>query len=737
MQRLDRRIHGSTDLEHTLRVTVEVLGEHLGLDRCVLWLLDSSRSQVRPAFQYCAGDSRPLRGSIRTAEFQDLARTITNQGAIIFHDTDSDPAVERLCGTLDSQPRKSFVCMIVELEGFPQAMLTMACLSEARQWADAEIELGRAIADRLAQSIRQAELFKELRESAREAEALYRASSLLIDTSDIDALYEQILDAVADVFGHPNSNIWLIDGDAGEVVLSYTRGDLPANMLRRLKIDGPGLIPHAARSAGIVNVPDVHGDARYLPGLLDTRAELLVPLIVGHKVIAVFNLESPVPNAFTGRDERILRSFAERAARAVEQARFYTRAQESAARELLISRITRLLNQTLDYEPIFVELVEELGRSLGLDRCFVAEAERRNNVIRITHQFAASGVLLSGPLALDQFAETYFPASGRPAIHVDAWRSAASSEVADHFAVADIRGLLSVPAPGTDFTRLALICATRAPRQWRAEEIDLIEVLAAQVGATRERADLFKEVIASQRECENAAQRAAQAEKLRALGQLAGGVVHNFNNLLAAILGHAQLLSRQLGSAPMARHLEIIERAATDGAAMVRRINNFSIRESDENLELIDVNQLVHDSIELTRIRWEDDARARGINYTMDFEPGNVESLVGNGSEIREVFVNIILNALDAMEDPGGRLLIQTGVSDGEVFARFTDQGVGMAPETQARIFDPFFTTKGPAGAGLGLSGSNVAVRRHGGRISVESEPGRGSCFVVWLPQKQ
>jgi signal transduction histidine kinase len=735
MQRLDRRIQGSTDLDYTLRVTVEVLGEHLGLDRCVLWLLDSSRSLARPAFQYCAANSRPLRESIRTAEFQDLARAISSQGAIIFHQSDSDPAVQRLCGTLDSQPPKSFVCLPVELEGSPQAMLTMACLTQAREWSDAEIELGRAIADRVALAIRQAQLFRELRESAREAEALYRASSLLIDTSDIDGLYEQILDAVADVFGHPNSNIWLVDETTGEVVLRYTRGDLPANMMRKLKIDGPGLISHAARSATIVNAPDVHADSRYLPGLLDTRSELLVPLIVGHKVIAVFNLESPMPNAFTGRDERILSSFAERAARAVEQARFYTRAQQSAARESLISRITRRLNRSIDYEPIFLELVEELARSLGLDRCFVAEADRRDNLITFTHQFAASGVLLSGPVPLDQFAETYFPPSGRPAIHADV-RWAAGQAVADHFALADIRGFLAVPAPGTDLTRLALICATSAPRQWQAEDIDLIEVLAAQVGATRQRADLFKEVIASQRECENAAQRAAQAEKLRALGLLAGGVVHNFNNLLAAILGHAQLLKRQLDTAATARHLEIIERAATDGAAMVRRINNFSIRESEENLETIDMNQLVRDSIELTRIRWEDDARARGINYVIDFEPGNVQSLVGNGSEVREVFVNIILNALDAMEAAGGHLLIQTGVSDGEVFARFTDQGIGMTPQTQARIFDPFFTTKGPSGAGLGLSGSNVTVRRHGGRINVESEPDTGSCFVVWLPQK-
>jgi GAF domain-containing protein len=737
VERLDRRIHRSIDLDDTLRLTVAELGEHLGVDRCVLWLLDSSGREARPAFQYCSSATSRLRESVVRLEFRDMARAISSEGALVVPDTDSHPAVEKLYDKLESRRPKSFVCVPVELEGFPRAMLTIACMTEVRAWSESEVELAQAIADRLALAIRQAELFKELRESAREAEALYRASSLLVDTSDIDGLYEQILDAVADVFGHPNSNIWLVDESGGTASLAYTRGDPPDNMLRRLNIEGPGLIPHAIRNASIINVPDVLADPRYLPGLADTRAELLVPLIVGHKVLAIFNLESPVPNAFTERDERILSSFAERAARAVEQAHLYTRAQASAARESLISRITRLLNQTIDYEPIFLELVEELSRCLALDRCFLAEADTEHNRINVTHQFSGNGVLLTGDISLDTLEQTFFPPKDRPNIQADIQSAAASQSAADYFAAAEIRGLLSVPAPGRSFTRLALVCATSAPRQWRSEDVDLIQVLAAQVGATRERAELFKEVIASQRECENAAQRAAQAEKLRALGQLAGGVVHNFNNLLAAIMGHAQLLKRQLGAGGLSSHLDIIEQAAMDGAAMVRRINNFSISENEENLEPVNINQLVRDSLEVTRIRWQDDARARGINYTIDIQPGTVQSLVGNGAELREVLVNIILNALDAMEQSGGRLLIETGVSGEEVFARFTDQGTGMTPDVQARIFDPFFTTKGPRGAGLGLSGSNVAVRRHGGRITVDSEAGSGSSFAVWLPREQ
>jgi CheY-like chemotaxis protein len=235
-------------------------------------------------------------------------------------------------------------------------------------------------------------------------------------------------------------------------------------------------------------------------------------------------------------------------------------------------------------------------------------------------------------------------------------------------------------------------------------------------------------------EVRTAADKIAQSEKLRALGQLAGGVAHNFNNLLAAILGHTQLLRRKISELPEAERLDIIERAALDGAAVVRRINSFSLQASDEKFEPSDLNQLVRDSLDLTRTRWEDDARAQGITYTIDFRPASIPQVSGRASELREVFVNIIFNALDSMAPRGGRLLVNTGCTPAGAFARFSDEGVGMSEEVRKRIFEPFFTTKGLSGTGLGLSASYAIIERHGGRIEVESSDGQGSSFTVWLP---
>src|SRR5437763_2998598 len=152
-------------------------------------------------------------------------------------------------------------------------------------------------------------------------------------------------------------------------------------------------------------------------------------------------------------------------------------------------------------------------------------------------------------------------------------------------------------------------------------------------------------------------ERAAQADKLRALGQLASGVAHDFNNSLAAILGRAQLLRRAARDAELTRSLDIIMTAAEDAAATVRRIRSFAHQLPGEEFAQVDVTELLRDAVEITRTRWENDARARGLRYVVALDADGALHARGNASELREVFVNLIVNAIDAMP-AGGRLSI-------------------------------------------------------------------------------
>ncbi len=233
-----------------------------------------------------------------------------------------------------------------------------------------------------------------------------------------------------------------------------------------------------------------------------------------------------------------------------------------------------------------------------------------------------------------------------------------------------------------------------------------------------------------------AAEVAAHSDKLHAIGQMASGVAHDFNNVLATILGRAQILKKLSDNEQLRRGLEIIETAALDGAHTARRIQNFSRLNQELHLTSVDVNDIVQDCIDLTSSRWREDALAKGISYKIETSLNPGATVLADPSELREVFVNLIFNALDAMPT-GGIIHITTCSGDGQVAIAFTDTGTGMTEEVKSRIFEPFFTTKGRAGTGLGLSVSMSIISRFGGRIEVDSTLGQGTTFTILLPYHQ
>jgi len=228
----------------------------------------------------------------------------------------------------------------------------------------------------------------------------------------------------------------------------------------------------------------------------------------------------------------------------------------------------------------------------------------------------------------------------------------------------------------------------------------------------------------------------AETEKLRALGELAGGVAHDFNNLLGAILGRVQLIRRRGWEPEIDHSLAVIEKAALDGRETVRRIQEFSRVRRDRQLTPVDLCDIVQDAVEITRVRWKTDAEARNVNIRLQLDSEPPQPVLGSPSELREVFTNLILNAVDAMPN-GGRLSVRCRRRDGEVFAEIADSGVGMTSEIRRHLFDPFFSTKGHSGTGLGLSVVYGIVTRHGGTIDVDSSPGRGTTFRLTFPSSR
>jgi signal transduction histidine kinase/CheY-like chemotaxis protein len=226
----------------------------------------------------------------------------------------------------------------------------------------------------------------------------------------------------------------------------------------------------------------------------------------------------------------------------------------------------------------------------------------------------------------------------------------------------------------------------------------------------------------------------AQIEKLSALGELASGVAHDFNNTLAGILGRAQLLLGAKDPERIDAGLKLIIKTAKDGAKTIKRIQDFARQRRDHDFEPVSVDQLLLDVREITRPRWKSRAESEGVHISLELQLGSDEARVlGDESELREVLVNLVFNAVDAMPQ-GGTLTLSTREAAGTVEIAVADTGTGMTEEVRSRVFDPFFTTKGKAGMGLGLAVSYGIIRRHEGGIEAESELGRGTTFRIKLP---
>ncbi len=226
-----------------------------------------------------------------------------------------------------------------------------------------------------------------------------------------------------------------------------------------------------------------------------------------------------------------------------------------------------------------------------------------------------------------------------------------------------------------------------------------------------------------------------QVEKLRAIGELASGVAHDFNNALQSILGYAELAQESMDEPEaVEQHLRIIIQAAEDASSTVRRLQRFARQKAVSEGHPTDVNRLVEDVVEMTRPRWRDAAQREGHTYDVQVNLQPVPLLLAEPSSLREVLVNLTYNALNAMPGGGSLHFSTRTVENGFVEIELADSGVGMTEEVLARIFDPFFTTRGVEGTGLGLSVSWSIVQRHGGSIRVSSAPGQGTRFVVSLP---
>jgi signal transduction histidine kinase/ActR/RegA family two-component response regulator len=301
-----------------------------------------------------------------------------------------------------------------------------------------------------------------------------------------------------------------------------------------------------------------------------------------------------------------------------------------------------------------------------------------------------------------------------------------------------LRAMVAVPMMVDGEFYGVLVVARRETNSFSSGECEFLTHLSEHVAQAAQHAQLHNALQSAYNDLRETQAGIMQQERLRALGQMASGIAHDINNAISPVSLYTEsLLAREKAlSAPGRNQLEVIQRAISDVAQTVARMREFyRPREAQAALVRMQLNDLVHQVVELTHVRWSDMPQQRGVTIVLKLDLATgLPVVMGAEGEIREALTNLVFNAVDAMPD-GGTLTLRTRTDDkGLVLVEVSDTGVGMSEDARRRCLEPFFTTKGERGTGLGLPMVYGMVQRHNADIAIESEIGKGTTIRLSFP---
>ncbi len=628
-----------------------------------------------------------------------------------------------------------------------------------------EFEGGEAGALGIMQDITERKSFEDLLlQKNKELQLLNTLSSEVNAIESLEALLHAGCDHLTRIFGAGAAGISLLSPNRRTLGLKVS-ANLPEGVvsaLNNLPIDSPTLLATAVRTGTNVVVDDLAGDRRVvLPAVaaLGFKSALVVPLRrrspQGDVVVGAAFCMLAAGRQLSSSDRDLMIAVGNVLGGAIERAALLDSEQNANRKLVALDDIALSLSATLDADDVALTVARAAHRLFGATRVMIAtlaadgaffvpqhvldEGEPIGHLVPV----AADDTIMGVAVRERQLTQRVRPRDG-----VDVSINPVDGhavQLLPYEAALFRQGVgtaVAVPIviDGTVNGALWLGFSTTTP----LTDVDLqvLSAVGTHVAIATKNAMLLSSRERALEELQAAQQKLVDSEKLNAIGLIAHGVAHDFNNILGSILGRAQLLRSQVRDAAILKHADIIEKAARDGAETVRRIQELGRSERADDFVPVDVRAILDDVIELTR------ARTANKSVAIDADGSDDIRVPGNPSELREVLINLVHNAVDALPNAGGSIQLSVRVDedvgdvDGElprpVRILVRDNGQGIPDDVIGRIFDPYFTTKGERGTGLGLSVSHSIVRRHGGAMHAASRTSgaeRGTTFTLELPR--
>jgi GAF domain-containing protein/CheY-like chemotaxis protein len=616
--------------------------------------------------------------------------------------------------------------------------------SRGRVFSDSDVRLAQAFADGAALVLENARLYVETTRRRREAEELAQVARIMTESLDLVTVGKRVVESVLPLFHASFARIRLIQPDgllralAGAgVTADYPEADIALRV-------GAGVAGQAVAEGRTVRYQDALTDPampltkelRRVINRSGARSIVGVPLRVRGEIIGALTVGDALGRAFTDDEVRLLETFADQAALAVDNARLYEQTRQRLRQVDSLREVVDQILGSFSLDDRLTLIARKATELLEGDRASVALAGDRPGMLTVRAGYGLFEGEVGRQIVLGQ-GGLGMAVKERQGLVVQDYPNWPERDrfIMDHEQARPLQAVVACPLMIRGQVMGSLAVATFSPsRKFTAADLERLESFAAPAALAIEHSRLYDELGTRLRELQDTQAQLVQAAKLSAVGQLVSGVAHELNNPLSVVIGHAQLLLAKNPPPEVRRPVELMLSQGDRMARIVQGLLLFS-RQRQPSRGPVDVATIVGQILELRAAQ----LRLSGIRTEVENHVGDVRAS-GDSHQIQQVFLNLLLNAEQAILDGhvGDCIRVETRARRGAdrewVVVEVSDNGPGIAPEVLPSIFDPFFTTKPVGqGTGLGLSVSYGIVEQHGGRLTAESRAGR-TVFRVELP---
>ena len=588
-----------------------------------------------------------------------------------------------------------------------------------------DLALVETLAGYAAAAIHKARLYEQLSHHHQELAALYSIAETVNRPPDLESLMQKALDRVIEVTKAQGGAIRLLNQEDRTLVLATHRGLSEAYVRHAERFPiSQEIVGWVAREAEPSLSEDMWTDRRVSPEIrkllkdVGHRSLAQVPLMAQDRLVGTLGLVSRTPAFFNQDDLNLLNAIGQQLGVAVANAQLFQETQRRAQRLAALNAVAGVINQAIDLDALLSKTADKMKEMTGIEaiRIRLIEPETERLSTAYAHGYSKEyRDHLQDDLLTDKSVRSLIE-NEEPQLIEDTETARFASEKEKKAAIREgIRSSVEVPLRSLKRIVGTMGVVSRAPRAFGPDDVNLLTAIGHQLGVAIENTRLRQKTL--------------EAERLAAVGRVAGTVAHDLRGPLSGIINSADFLARpHVSAATRKKMCEGIVAASRRLISTVQGILDYARNgRMSTSFTLCALPEFIQDVIQVFQVDFA------GHKIDVDMKWGYKGKVKIDSDRMAQVIHNIVANARDAMPE-GGRLTIATNKENGLVKIRFIDSGPGVPPELTDRIFEPFISHGKKKGAGLGLSIARRIVEEHGGKIWAENPPSGGAAIVIHLP---